>query len=210
MIHKHPDADLRARSKKTFEIGLIVALTLVIAAFKFFPEVRGAQSVGVVSEDPPIVVLPPNTSQPDKPPPPARPPVIIEAPPDEVIGDIDLSTDLVPDIDVPPPPISGDEEPWFEAVEEPPKPVGGIAALQSKLMYPEMAIRAGIEGTVVVLAYVEKDGTVSRTEVQKGIGLGCDEAAEKAVKNTKFSPGLQRDKPVRVKISVALKFRLRN
>jgi len=211
MIYKNPDVDLRARSKKLFEIGLIVALTLVIAAFKFFPEVRGPQSIQVIDADQPILVLPPPTDQPDRIPPPARPPVIIVAPPDEVLSDITIDTDLVPDSDVPPPlPVIGDEDRWFEIVEEPPVPIDGYAALRAAVKYPEMAKRIGIEGTVVVLAYVEKDGTVSRTEVLKGIGFGCDEAAVKAVEKTKFVPGLQRDKPVRVKISVPLRFRLRN
>ena len=209
MVMKTPSADLRAGSRKTFEAGLIISLLLAIAAFKFSPEARVVNKIGAIETPPPIFLIIPPTTQPDMPPPPARPPVIIEAPPDEVLGDIVLDTDLNPDSHVPPPPpqIDGDEG-WFEAVESPPKPADGYAALQTLVVYPEIAKRIGIEGTVVIIAYIEKDGTVSRTEVLKGIGFGCDEAAATAVAKTRFIPGLQREKPVRVKIAVPLRFRL--
>jgi len=209
MVKKSPSADLRAGSRKVFEIGMIVSLALAIAAFKFFPETRATKALEVVEAPPPIILTTPPTTQPETPPPPARPRVIIEAPPDEVLGDITLDTDLNPDSRVPPPPSPADDDDgWFEAVEAPPKPAEGYAALQALVVYPEMARRIGIEGTVVILAYVEKDGTISKTEVLKGIGFGCDEAAAKAVEKTRFIPGLQREKPVRVKIAVQVKFRL--
>ena len=71
-----------------------------------------------------------------------------------------------------------------------------------------MPRRAGIEGKVYVLAYVNEEGTVTKTEILKGIGGGCDEAAEYAVKHTKFSPGKQRGKPVKVKVMVPVVFKL--
>jgi len=209
MITKTASADLRAGTRKAFEAGLIVSLLLVIGAFTFSPDAKSVRPIEAIDSPPPIILTTPPTTQPDLPPPPSRPPVVIEAPPDEVLGDIALDTDLNPDSDVPPPPpvIDGDEQ-WFEAVEAPPKPAEGYAALQALVNYPDMAKRIGIEGTVVVLAYVEKDGTVSKTEILKGIGFGCDEAAATAVAKTRFIPGLQREKPVRVKIAVPLRFRL--
>ena len=58
------------------------------------------------------------------------------------------------------------------------------------------------------MAYVDEQGIVTKTEVLKGIGAGCDEAAEYAVKQTKFSPGKQRGKAVKVKIMVPIIFKL--
>ncbi len=49
---------------------------------------------------------------------------------------------------------------------------------------------------------------MAKTEILKGIGGGCDEAAEYAVKHTKFSPGKQRGKPVKVKVMVPVVFKL--
>lgn len=89
-----------------------------------------------------------------------------------------------------------------------PYPIGGIQALNDLIVYPEIAKRAGVEGKVYVLAYVNEEGTVIKTEIIKGIGGGCDEAAEYAVKHTKFSPGKQRGKPTKVKVMVPIIFKL--
>ncbi len=89
-----------------------------------------------------------------------------------------------------------------------PEPIGGIKAIQQNVHYPEIAKRAGIEGKVFVRAYIDENGHVAATEVLKGIGTGLDEAAEKAVKETKFKPGMQRGKNVKVQVVVPIQFKL--
>ncbi len=101
-----------------------------------------------------------------------------------------------------------EEEPaYFVAVEEMPEPIGGLKSIQGKIVYPEIALRAGIEGKVFVRAYVDETGSVTRAEVIKGIGLGCDEAALDAVLNTKFNPGKQRGKPIKVQVVIPISFK---
>ena len=97
---------------------------------------------------------------------------------------------------------------YFVAVEEMPFPIGGLSAIQEKIVYPELAKRSGIEGKVYILAYINEKGIVDHAKVIKGIGAGCDEAALKAVKETKFSPGKQRGKPVKVQVSIPIVFKL--
>lgn len=100
------------------------------------------------------------------------------------------------------------EEPvYFVAVEEMPAPIGGLKSIQEKIIYPEIAKRAGIEGKVFVRAYVDETGTVTSAEIVKGIGTGCDEAALDAVLNTKFSPGKQRGKPIKVQVTIPILFK---
>ncbi|MGA9295239.1 MAG: energy transducer TonB, partial [Ignavibacteriaceae bacterium] len=124
------------------------------------------------------------------------------------------STELNQNANVAPPPPpkeekKTDEEPqYFVAVENMPEPIGGIAAIQSKIAYPEIAKRAGVEGTVYIKAYVDKKGIVTKAVVLKGIGAGCDKEALKAVEETKFKPGSQRGKPVNVMVSIPVVFRL--
>ncbi|MEX0601889.1 MAG: energy transducer TonB, partial [Bacteroidota bacterium] len=101
-----------------------------------------------------------------------------------------------------------DEDVYFVAVEDLPEPVGGLAAIQRAVVYPEIAKRAGVEGTVYVEAFVDENGTVTRTSVVRGIGAGCDEAAMTAVQKTKFKPGKQRGKAVKVRMSIPIRFRL--
>jgi len=101
------------------------------------------------------------------------------------------------------------EEPsFFVAVEEPPQPVGGLAAIQNKIVYPIAAKRQGIEGKVLIQAIIDENGNVAKAKVIKGIGSGCDEAALDAVKSSKFTPGKQRGKNVRVQITIPIVFKL--
>jgi len=97
---------------------------------------------------------------------------------------------------------------YFVAVEEMPEPIGGIGAIQALIEYPEIAKRAGVEGRVFVLAFVDENGNVTAAKIIKGIGAGCDEAAIEAIKKTKFKPGKQRGTPVKVQVSIPIVFRL--
>ena len=99
---------------------------------------------------------------------------------------------------------------YFVAVEEMPTPIGGLAGIQKRIKYTQIAIRAGIEGKIYVLAFVNKKGIVTKARIIKGLGAGLDESALKAVKATRFRPGKQRGKPVNVQVSIPIVFALRN
>ncbi len=212
---KNPIADLRLKYKRTFEISLIIALVILIVAFKFFPDLqtKGAQFEG--PQELFTVEDIQQTKQENRPPPPPKPPIPIEAPSDDVLEDIeigDTEIDLDAEMEAPPPPKEEkkvEEEPtYFVAVEEMPEPIGGIRAIQEKIVYPEIAKRAGVEGKVYILAFVDELGNVTKANILKGIGAGCDEAALNAVLKTKFKPGKQRGKPVNVQVSIPVIFKL--
>jgi len=97
---------------------------------------------------------------------------------------------------------------FLVAVETMPEIIGGISSIQEKIVYPEIAKRAGIEGKVYILAFIDENGNVASARIIKGIGAGCDEAALNAVKKTRFVPGKQRGKPVKVQVTVPIAFRL--
>ena len=213
-LRKNPKADLRSKYNKFFEVSLIISLALLILAFKFFPHLKPAAKIATDTQELFNVEDVQQTKQENRPPPPPKPPIPIEAPTDNVLNDIDISStelDVNANVEAPPPPKveKKEEEPqYFVAVEEMPEPIGGIAAIQSKIVYPEIAKRAGVEGRVYINAFVDENGNVTKAEVLKGIGAGCDEAALKAVKETKFKPGRQRGKAVKVQVSVPVIFRL--
>lgn len=94
------------------------------------------------------------------------------------------------------------------AAEEMPLPIGGMYSIQNKIIYPEIAKRAGIEGKVFVLAFIDENGNVANAKILKGIGAGCDEVALNAVKETKFSPGRQGGKPIKVQVTIPIVFKL--
>jgi len=93
----------------------------------------------------------------------------------------------------------------FIPYDDPPRPLTPI-----KPKYPEIAQEAGIEGTVIVQVFVDKKGRVKETIILKGIpNTGLDEAAIAAIRETRFEPGKQRERPVGVWISIPVNFRLK-
>lgn len=104
--------------------------------------------------------------------------------------------------------IDVNENQFLIVVDEMPEPMGGLYSIQSKIVYPEIAKRAGIEGKIYVQAFIDETGNVVSAKILKGIGAGCDEAALNAVKETKFTPGKQRGKPVKTQVSIPIMFKL--
>ena len=76
--------------------------------------------------------------------------------------------------------------------------------------YPETVRDAGIEGTAVVEALLDLDGSVMDARILKSSGNQMlDAAAAEAALRAKFTPAMQRDKPVHVWISVPYRFALK-
>lgn len=209
-------ADLRRSYNIILQFGLIVALLFIIGLVKI--NLYSAPPTPPPIEDQEEVVMEEviQTKQIETPPPPPRPPVPVEVPNDEIIEDeildLDSELDLDGPLDLPPPPPPSDdeEEDFFVVVETMPQLKGGLAGLQKKVKYPEMARRAGIEGRVTVQFIVNEQGKVENPRVIRGIGGGCDEAALSAVQKAEFSPGMQRGRAVRVQYSLPIVFRLQN
>jgi protein TonB len=219
-LKKSSKANLRKWYPLYVEIGLIVALGIMITAFRvdWSPETE----VELQMEEQEVVQMEEikQTEQVEKPPPPPRPPVPVEVPNDEILEDealnLDASLDLnEPAQDLPPPPPEEEEEEEepepevFVVVENMPELIGGLASIQKDINYPEIARKAGVEGRVIVQFVVDEQGNVQDPVVVRGIGAGCDEEALRVVRQAKFQPGKQRGKPVKVKMSLPITFRLK-
>ena len=87
-------------------------------------------------------------------------------------------------------------------------PVGGTETIQTKIIYPEHAQKFGLEGKVELLVTIDESGTPVNVIVKKGIGLGCDEAAINAVKQSKFVASTKNGVPVQSELPVTLEFKL--
>ncbi len=94
----------------------------------------------------------------------------------------------------------------FVAYEE--QPV--IISLEQPV-YPPMAQKAGIEGSVWVKVLVDKSGNVRDAMVVKpsGANAGFEEAAVEAAKKGKWRPAIQNKQPVAVWVSYEIKFQLK-
>ena len=102
-----------------------------------------------------------------------------------------------------------DENEIFIVVEEIPKPIGGLDAIQSKIHYTDLAMKADIQGKVIVLAVIDKNGNVKDARIAKSLFPQLDEIALNAVKGTKFTPGKQRGRPVNVQMYIPISFKLK-
>ena len=212
---KNPKVDLRKLYNRTLKMSLIVSLVIIIAAFKFSPDSSKPEST--INKPQEIIKIEEiiNTVQkPDIPPPP-KAPQIIEATVDNPVDDFTPQPiDDYKPVDLPPnlppkPKVDFSDEEFIPVPEELPSPVGGLKVLQEKVHYTEIAKRIGLEGTVYIQAKIDKNGDVVEVIVLKGLGAGLDEEALNAVKLTKFVPGKQRGKSVKVKMVIPIKFVLK-
>jgi TonB family protein len=102
---------------------------------------------------------------------------------------------------------------FFDLVDTPPSPVGGLEAwsrhLSENLTYPTSARMKGIQGTVLVSFIVNTDGTIEGIELVQGIGGGCDEEAIRTIKiSPNWTPGMIKGKAVRTRMKIPISFRL--
>ena len=98
---------------------------------------------------------------------------------------------------------------YYVAVEEMPEPIGGMKAIQEKVVYPQEAKDKKIEGKVYVLAYIDENGDVTNSEIIKSVDPLLDSAAAQAVRQVKFTPAKQRGKNVKVQVTVPIVFKLK-
>jgi len=101
----------------------------------------------------------------------------------------------------------------FEIVEVLPEYPGGqdsmMKFISSNVQYPEEALNAEIQGTVVIQFIIEKDGSISNIKVVRDVGGGLGEEAARVVgMMPAWKPGMQLGEPVRVKIAAPVRFRL--
>lgn len=128
----------------------------------------------------------------------------------EVVGNVDE------EILQPEPPAVGENQLTLmgDVVEQMPSFPGGPQALLNYLSehinYPEGYEETCVQGRVVITFVVEKDGSLSDITVVKSLEKAFDEEALRAVKSMpNWIPGMQDGKPVRVKYTVPVNFRLK-
>lgn len=216
-VRKEDGADLRQWYRLFVQVGLTLALLLLVVAFQL--DYSRGQSFQVDLQEQETVEMEEiqQTEQQNEPPPPPKPPVPVEVPNNETIEnqdvDFDASLDLDQSLDTsqgPPAPEEEEEEQEqeiFVVVEEQPQ-CGGVKALQQEVEYPDFARKAGIEGRVFVQFVVNEEGNVVQPKVTRGVHKLLNEEALRAVQELNCEPGMQRGNPVKVRMSLPVTFRL--
>ncbi|MCL5031204.1 MAG: energy transducer TonB [Bacteroidetes bacterium] len=95
---------------------------------------------------------------------------------------------------------------YYVAVDQMPVPIGGMEGINARAFYPPSAKINNVQGTVYILAFIDERGNVRKISLLKGIGYGCDQSAERAVKETRFEPGEMHGVPVKVQLTIPIKF----
>ena len=112
------------------------------------------------------------------------------------------------------PPVDDPDNPVFEVVESMPEfPGGGMTAmmqfLSKNIKYPVNAQKNGTQGRVTVQFIVNIDGSISNIGIIRGVDPELDGEAVRVISTMpNWKPGTQKGKPVRVKYTVPVMFRL--
>ncbi len=205
------------RSFSTWFWGSMSAATAVhFLVFALMPAMQ-ADDVAV-NQDVIEMIQPPEEI--DIPPPPeaiARPamPVITDAPIEEDITIADVTFDANPADNMPPPPDEVETDisaaPVWTDVDILPA-LKNAEEVERALTreYPPLLRDAGIGGTTVVWFFIDETGAVVKTEVHtSSTHKALDDAALKISHVYKFSPAINRDKPVPVWVSLGITFKTR-
>jgi protein TonB len=227
-IKKSPKADLEGKKQLSLLMGYVVALAVIFVAFEWGSrDIVVAESAGVgdifVEEE--IEITRPE----DTPPPVVEPPkqVVIEIL-NEVEDDVEVEEQEIlsseddqsaAQVQVFTPPVVEEEEEdtnqIFTVVEKAPLFPGGetemMKYISSKIKYPVIAAENGIQGRVICSFIVNKDGKIVDAVVLRGVDSTLDKEALRVINSMPaWSPGEQRGKPVRVKYTLPVLFRLQN
>ena len=227
-IKKSDKANLENKKLLFTELGLIVSLAITFGAFEYTSKETKVSTL----EDTAEVVLEEEIipiTQETPPPPPAAPkiPILsdqIDIVDDEIELDDDMFMNLEDDaslgveimdyVDVIEEEVEEEAIP-FQLVEEKPSFQGGDANQFSKwvnqrLVYPEIAKENGVQGRVTLQFTVEKDGSVTKVKVLRGVDPSLDKEAVRVVSmSPKWKPGKQRDRAVPVTYTFPVIFQLR-
>ena len=226
-IKKTEKASLENKKLLFLEIGLVISLLITFVAFEWKQEeisVSNLEDTTEIEAEEEIIPI----TQDTPPPPPAEVKIPILSDQIDIVDDeIELENNIVnleddaslgveiqDYVEVVEEVVEEEAIP-FQLVEEKPSFQGGDANqfskwVNSRLVYPEIAKENGVQGRVTLQFTVEKDGTVTKVRVLRGVDPSLDKEAVRVVSmSPKWKPGKQRDRAVPVTYTFPVIFQLR-
>lgn len=100
-----------------------------------------------------------------------------------------------------------DDPAYYLNVEIMPEPVNGWNAFYERLVFPELARKHNIKGTVIARTFITRYGDVEKIEITQGLPYGCSDMAEILIYYTKFKPGILKGKKVNVQMDIEIEFK---
>jgi protein TonB len=81
--------------------------------------------------------------------------------------------------------------------------------IESRIIYPPLADKQGIEGLVILEIYIDQNGNVKKVLVLKDPGYGFGDAAKRAYEGMRCTPAKANGIPVAVKFRKPVRFTIR-
>ena len=223
-LKKSPKADLNNKRGLLLEIGLVVSLLLVIAAFAYTPK---EYRIEIVTEYvAPVEEEITEVTRQDQKPPEAPKKVEVKVITDmlEVVtndtkittdvdfAEFDENTEVIQQVEVKEEVIE-DDQPFLIAETMPSFQGGDLNKfrtwVQQNIRFPQIALENGIQGRVVLSFVIEKDGRLTNIQVLQTPDRSLSEEAIRVLQQSpKWSPGKQRNQPVRVRYTLPVEFRI--
>ena len=198
-VKKSPKASLENKKLLFVEIGLVIALAAVYIAFNWTS--RDAQ-VSTLEADNQVVqeeeIIP--ITQETPPPPPEAPKIPVLSDQIDIVDDeikidndflslednSDMGVEIMDYVENVQEEVVEEEAIPFQLVEEKPSFMGGDANqfsvwVNKRLVYPEIAKENGVQGRVTLQFTVEKDGSVTKVKVLRGVDPSLDKEAVRVV-----------------------------
>lgn len=225
-IKKSPKADLQNKRGLLLEIGLAVALLLVIGSFAYTPKEHRIEKVdmnyGPVEEE--ITEITRQDQKPPEPPKKVEMKVIADllqvvTNDTKITTDVDFAefsddTEILQQVEVVEETIE-DDAPFVTAETMPSFQGGDLNTfrnwVQSNVKFPQIALENGIQGRVILSFVIERDGRLTNIKVLQTPDRSLSEEAIRVLnKSPKWSPGKQRNQVVRVSYTLPVEFRVAN
>ena len=225
-VKKSPKADLEGKKSTWLLIGYVLILAVVFVAFEWSErdkQILVAQGPVEIKFEEDMVPITQQEQKPTPPPPqaPSAEEVLKIVENDANIEETEVATsedkgEAVQVVSTGPAVVVEEvveEEQIFQVVEEMPSFPGGDAEcmrfLNKNIKYPTIAQENGIQGRVILQFVVNKDGSIVDVVVARSVDPYLDKEALRVVNMMpKWKPGKQRGKPVRVKFTLPVTFRL--
>ena len=224
-VKKSPKADLEGKKTTWMLVGYVIVLAFMFVAFEWSKRdivIDTSQALSDLVFEEEIV---PITEQKQEvaPPPPEVPAAaeilnIVDDKADVKESVVASTEDTGQKVEVKYVPVKvveeePEEQTIFEVVEQMPDFPGGMGALMQflskNIKYPTIAQENGTQGRVIVQFVVNRDGSIVDPRVVKSVDPYLDKEALRVIGTMpKWKPGMQRGKPVRVKYTVPVMFRL--
>jgi len=222
-LKKYDQVNLEKRKGVFFQLGLVIAISLMLIAFEWTSGGLSANEFDTGNteqiEEEIIPITRQEQPEPPKPPEPPKVTEVLQIVEDDVeledelqLEDFEIDQETEVEIMEFTEEEEVEEAEIFFIVEDMPSFQGkgqdGFRTwIGNNLQYPEIAAENGISGRVFVKFVVEPDGSISNVSLVRGVDPALDKEAVRVVKaSPKWAPGKQRGKPVRVSFTFPINF----